>query len=197
MVKRRSFLREESGISLTEAMLTFPIVMLIFAAFVEFGYAMFQWNQTVKALQLGARVAAVSDWMIDADDVEALFPAPSIAQVSTTMPNDGLSRSCSSGNLSAECAAGLGRLVDGSGRWPGMNSFNWRIGTDNVIVTYQRSGLGYYGRPSGAVVTIRMEVQNITFDLPIIGALLGLDDVTIPAMPVTVTSEDLNTDSGI
>ena len=52
MVKRRSFLREESGISLTEAMLTFPIVMLIFAAFVEFGYAMFQWNQTVKAVQL-------------------------------------------------------------------------------------------------------------------------------------------------
>ena len=37
MVTRRSFLREESGISLTEAMLTFPIVMLIFAAFVEFG----------------------------------------------------------------------------------------------------------------------------------------------------------------
>ena len=66
----------------------------------------------------------------------------------------------------------------------------------NVVVTYRVSGLGYYGRPSGAVVTIRMEVQNITFDLPILGALLGLDDVTIPAMPVTVTSEDLNTDSG-
>jgi hypothetical protein len=47
-------------------------------------------------------------------------------------------------------------LIDGQGRWPGMNSFNPRIGFDNVVVTYQRSGLGYYGRPSGAVVTIRM-----------------------------------------
>jgi hypothetical protein len=42
------------------------------------------------------------------------------------------------------------------------------------------------------VVTIRLSSRNVTFDLPIIGGLLGLNAVTIPAMPVTVTSEDLS-----
>jgi hypothetical protein len=197
MVRRGSFVKDESGISLTEGLLTFPIVMLVFAAFVEFGFAMFQWNQTVKALQLGARVAAVSDWMLDEDDVALLFPVPTVVQVGTTMPADGLSRSCSTDNTSDECTAGLDRLVnDAGGRWPGMRSFNPRIGTANVVITYERSGLGYYGRPGGAVTTIRLEVRDVTFDLLIIGALLGLDTITIPAMPVTVTSEDLETDSG-
>ncbi len=193
---RRSFLRDESGISLVEGLLTFPLVMLVFAAFVEFGYAMFQWNQTVKAMQLGARVVAVSDYLISAADVDALNPAPSVDQVGNTTPNDGMSRSCSSSNVDAKCAGGLARLVGGAGRWPGLNAFNRRIGTKNVVVTYQRSGLGYLGRPSGAVLTIRLEVQDVKFDLPILGALLGLNRVTIPAMPVTITSEDLNTNSG-
>ena len=55
-------------------MLTFPIIMLVFAAFVEFGYAMSQWNQTVKALQYGARLAAVSDPLMKEDDFDAVFP---------------------------------------------------------------------------------------------------------------------------
>ena len=45
----------------------------------------------------------------------------------------------------------------------------------------------------GAVATIRLEVQDITFDLPLLGGLLGLDTIEIPPMPVTVTSEDLDT----
>ena len=62
------FREDESGIALSEALITCPIVLLVFAAFVEFGYAMSQWNQTVKALQYGARLAAVSDPLVDADD---------------------------------------------------------------------------------------------------------------------------------
>jgi hypothetical protein len=40
---------------------------------------------------------------------------------------------------------------------------------------------------------MRLEVRNITFDLPILGGLLGLNDITIPAHPVTITTEDLKT----
>ena len=90
----------------------------------------------------------------------------------------------------------LDRLVNGNGRWRGLNSFNTQIGPGNVVVTYERSGLGYKGRPRGAVVTVSLTLRNVTFDLPMLGALLGLDQITIPAMPVTVTSEDLETDSG-
>jgi hypothetical protein len=194
---RRSFLREESGLSLTEGMIVMPIVLLVFAAFVEFGYAMFQWNQAVKALQYGARLAAVSDPMGGFDPVAA-GAAPTADDVGKTIPVGG-SSSCSG----AGCGTGLNRIVYGSagatacgtigpGVRPAMCHLDPWIHLDNVVVTYELSGLGYYTRPGGAVVTIRMSVQNLTFDLPIIGALLGITNVTVPAMPVTVTSEDLS-----
>ena len=76
---------------------------------------------------------------------------------------------------------------------PGICDVNWRITPDNIVITYQRSGLGYWGRPDGPVLTMRLEVRDITFDLPILGVLLGLDEITIPAHPVTITTEDLKT----
>ena len=197
MVKRRflrSFLRDESGISLTEAMLTFPIVMLVFAAFVEFGYAMFQWNQTAKALQYGARLAAVSDSLVLTFDPDGAAAAPAVTDVGNSMPVGG---TWTCGPNKANCdTVRLGRIVDGTAARPGMADLNWRITADDVIVTYELSGLGYYGRPNGAVVTLRMEVSGVTFDLPILGALLGLDEIEIPLMPVTITSEDLDTTPG-
>ena len=58
------------------------------------------------------------------------------------------------------------------------------------------SGLGYYGRPRGAVVTDpdgSATTSKSTFRCS--DGLLGLTSITIPAMPVTVTSEDLSTTS--
>jgi hypothetical protein len=192
MVKERSlrrFLGDEAGISLTEALISFPIVMLIFAAFVEFGYSMFQWNQTVKALQYGARLAAVSD------SVATGFNPTTIAASGTggTAIPAGASFTC--GPALAGCnTTALNRIVEGVGDRPGMRDLNWRIAPENVV-TYELSGLGYYGRPMGAIATIRLEVRNITFDLPLLGGLLGIDTITIPAHPVTITTEDLKTNS--
>ncbi len=64
MVKRLTlwilrFYRSEDGTSLVEGLLVFPLVLLTFSAFIEFTFAMYQWNQTVKAIQFGARKAAV------------------------------------------------------------------------------------------------------------------------------------------
>ena len=198
----RRFLVDEAGISLTEGLISLPIVMLAFAAFVEFGYAMVQWNQTVKALQYGARLAAVSD------SVTTAFDAKAIAASGTgglAIP-PGATYSCGP-NLAGCNTAALNRIVYGStgattcqplgtaGTRPAMCHLNPLIGKDNVVVTYQMSGLGYYGRPRGAVATIRMEVRNVRFNLPLLGGLLGLNTITIPPMPVTVTSEDLSTSS--
>ncbi|TCU14789.1 TadE/TadG family type IV pilus assembly protein [Rhizobium sullae] len=184
----RRFLSDESGISLTEGLISLPIVILTFAAFVEFGYAMFQWNQTVKALQHGARLAAVSD------SVASNFNPAAIAAGGTggaTIPA-GASFTCGP-NLAGCNATAVNRIVEGSAARPGMHDLNWRIEPKNVVITYEMTGLGYYGRPGGAVATIRLEVQGITFDLPILGALLGINDIVIPAHPVTITTEDLKT----
>jgi Flp pilus assembly protein TadG len=203
MVRReRSFLRDDSGISLAETLITFPIVMLVFAAFVEFGYAMYQWNQTVKSLHFGARKAAVSDTLVAGFDPATAAAAATPADAGGPIPVGAIGPWSCAG---AACSSALNRIVYGAAAATAcqpvataraMCHLNRRIGKANVVVTYEMSGLGYYGRPGGAVVTIRMAVQNITFDLPILGTILGLDDITIPAMPVTVTSEDLNTNSG-
>ncbi|MER8745991.1 pilus assembly protein [Mesorhizobium sp. M1004] len=198
----RSFVREECGATLAEGLIVFPLVLLVFAAFVEFGYAMFQWNQTVKALQFGARRAAVSSSIVTG------FNPVTVTAAGTTnggvaIPVGALGPWTCTGSA---CTSELQRIVYGAPGAttcravgtgsPAMCQLNPRIGINNVRVTYMMSGLGYYGRPSGAVLTIRMEVLGITFNLPLLGALLGLNNVTVPALPVTVTSEDLNTNSG-
>jgi hypothetical protein len=196
------FWRDDRGIALSEALITIPIVLLIFAAFIEFGYAMSQWNQTVKALQYGARLAAVSDPLVPdfADD----FPTDADDPLNNgdATPNDStISATCTGSGCEP---ASLNRIVYGSpdsqtcsalvaGAGVGMCHINPRIEAANIAVTYQRSGLGYWGRPDGPVLTMRLEVRDITFDLPILGVLLGLDEITIPAHPVTITTEDLKT----
>lgn len=200
---RVPFCQDESGVALSEALITFPLVLLVFAAFVEFGYAMSQWNQTVKALQYGARLAAVSDPLVDRDDFDAAFPvgASDPLKNGTATPNDAtIAVTCGYGYNPCDPDV-LNRIVRGADNKcyeagdprPGICDLNWRITPDKLVVTYQRSGLGYWGRPEGAVLTMRMEVRDVTFDLPILGALLGLNNITVPAHPVTITTEDLKT----
>ncbi|MDO3432051.1 pilus assembly protein [Rhizobium sp. CBN3] len=195
----KAFWQDSSGVSLVEALLTFPIVLLVFATFIEFGYAMSQWNQTVKALQYGARLAAVSDPLTT--NFNAVFPTEAADPLNNgkATPNDAtISSTCA---YPDNCTPALNRIVLGSDGvcevgtdpHPGICDLDWRIKRENLMVTYQRSGLGYWGRPDGPVLTMRLEVHDVTFDLPILGGLLGLNEVTIPAHPVTITTEDLKT----
>lgn len=200
-----TFWQDTRGVALAEALVTFPLVMLVFAAFVEFGYAMSQWNQTVKALQYGARLAAVSDSVNDNfQPVTAASTAnPALVGKAIDPSQAGITKTW---NCAGDaCNAQLNRIVYGStaaqtcqplgtaGIRTAMCHINKRIEKSNIVVTYERSGLGYWGRPEGAVVTVRLQTQYITFDLPVLGALLGLDNITIPAHPVTITTEDLKT----
>jgi hypothetical protein len=194
--RNRAFWRGETGAVLVEALLVMPILLIVFAALIEFGFAVFQWNQAVKALQLGARLAAVSDPLpTDMTALTADYPEP---QGGAT-PSDPVTISCGAGTTACN-AVRLNRLVYGSDgtcdssfgtSLPGMCDFNPHIKPENVRVSYSRSGLGYVGRPAGPVVTITVELHGLHFTLPFLGALLGVNGMDIPAHPVTVTSEDL------
>ncbi|MBZ7925965.1 pilus assembly protein [Ensifer adhaerens] len=195
-----SFWQDQRGVTLTEGLISLPLVLLAISALVEFGYAMSQWNQTVKALQAGARLAAVSDPLTN--NFAAVFPTDNNNPLynGDATPNDATISSSCGPNL-ANCSAALTRIVMGSDGVcgvagdpnPGICDINWRIQPANVVVTYQRSGLGYWGRPNGPVLTMRLEVRGVTFDLPLLGALLGLNRIEVPAHPVTLTTEDLKT----
>ena len=67
VTRRRGFRRDESGISLIEGLIVFPLVLTVIITFVEFGYAVFQWSQTGKATAIGVpgvRVLVVDDHVI-------------------------------------------------------------------------------------------------------------------------------------
>lgn len=203
MVKRgiRRFIEDERGISFAEAMLVVPIIILVLAAMVEFGTAVFQWNQATKATQIGARLAAVSS-PITGDAAYAGLTADhaGIPEGDPT-PADAVSVSCGAGTTACD-GVRLARLLDGGdgscqpvagAAIMGMCDLAPFIAAENVRVTYYRSGLGYVGRPFGPVSTITVELRDLSFDFLIADDLIpGLASLTIPAQPVSITSEDVN-----
>lgn len=183
------FWRDQSGLSLVEGVLVLPIVILVSAVMIEFGAAVHQYNQAVQAMHLGARLAAVSDPLVP---LTAFEDTPGIEEGQPT-PRAPLSITCTS-NSDPPCnAAGLNRLVNGAGSTVGMSRVSPLIGPENVSVTYFRSGLGFVGRPTGPVVTVVVELRDVTFDLFLLGRLLGVNNLPIPTSPVAFTSEDLRT----
>lgn len=140
-----SFWQDQRGVTLTEGLISLPLVLLAISALVEFGYAMSQWNQTVKALQAGARLAAVSDPLTN--NFAAVFPTDNNNPLynGDATPNDATISSSCGPNL-ANCSAALTRIVMGSDGVcgvagdpnPGICDINWRIQPANVVVTYQR-----------------------------------------------------------
>ncbi|MDX5412149.1 MAG: hypothetical protein LPK02_03800 [Rhodobacterales bacterium] len=203
MVRRAiSFRRNEDGATLVEGLIVFPIILLTFATFIEFGVAMVQWNQTVKAMQYGARTLAVSDPLALglADYFESDYPTTEGGAILNAIDpvvcnSDGCSEGLDlDGTELARLVFGSDGLCDPSaaGTRLGMCDLNGLITRDNVQVTYYRSGLGYVGRPAGPVLSIRIETRDLNFDFFFLAALLGLENITIPAHPVTITSEDLS-----
>ncbi len=198
---RQGLISDERGLSMTEAMLVMPIVLLVLAAMIEFGLAVFQWNQATKAVQIGARLAAVSSPITGDTAYEALTDDHSGIPEGDPTPTAAVSVSCGAGTTACD-AARLARLMDGgdgscvpSGTLSmmGMCDIAPFISAENVRVTYYRSGLGYVGRPFGPVSTITVELRNLSFDFLIADELIpGLTSLTIPAQPVSITSEDVN-----
>lgn len=210
---RRNFLnraiKDESGVTMIEALLSIPLVMMAIAGMLEVGVMMFQFSQTAKAMQIGARIAVVSDPV--ATDMSALtadFPTNSDGD---PVPTTAVSVVCGAGASPCDAAA-LARIYDGGdgacgatgnpGDLVGVCDVAPFIAPGNLRISYIRSGLGYVGRPRGAVVTVRVEVRNLRFDTFILDDLIRyflpsstFGSFSIPAQPVTLTSEDLSTNS--
>lgn len=194
----RQFLRNNEAVSLTEGLIVFPIMVLAIAAMIEFTYGMNQWSQAAKALQMGARKAAVSCPITG--DFDTIFASDPNLGGQIIQPDSNNISTCGAGAGACDVPR-LEQLVCGPDRdcaqteansnWQGMVVYFSRITPANVRVTYEQTGLGYHGRPAGPVVTVRLELRNATFDLPIIGVLLGFTNITVPSFPVTVTTEDL------
>jgi hypothetical protein len=205
MTKRlAALLSEDSGTSLVEFTLIASLLIAVTGGVVDFTFALYQWSCATKAVQQGARLAAVSDPV--SSDLKTLTgleggalpgdPFPAFTRVC-----NGSTSSCSGGTYDANAMATLvygregpstcGSL--GADGFAGMCDIFGSIQPTNVIVTYTQSGLGFAGRPGGPVPTITVQLTGLSYNLIFLGTLLGGAQISMPALSATVTGEDLRT----
>jgi Flp pilus assembly protein TadG len=208
-------LRDESGASFVEFTVVMMTLMVTVLGFVDFSYVFYQWNSATKAVQYGARLAAVSDPV--ASGLRGLSGVSSTVLPGMAMPTFAYECKVTAGNgacTGAPSYSGFGFslpalqkivygrdstgapnefCVDGQKdrRLQGMCNFYNRIDIGNVVIRYDYTGLGYAGRPGGPVPTITVSLQNIPYNYVFLGNLLGLDDINLPGFATTVTGEDL------
>lgn len=209
------FVTDESGASMIETLVVINILIVLVAGFIEFGVAMNQWSLAAKATQVGARLAAVSDpvdsslssWTGLGDPTTnpptGPFPGDAVADNYSILCRGALGTCVNEGGAYSRTpafdAAAMARLINGSsgdcnatGTFLGMCDVLPRITAANVDVRYQFTGLGYAGRPGGPIPTITVSLTGLTFDFLLLGRLLGLNNLNIPAYTATVVGEDLS-----
>jgi Flp pilus assembly pilin Flp len=216
------FHRDEDGASLVEFTIIMMLLFTVVLGFVDFGYALYQWNSASKAVQVGARLAAVSD-PVDSDLADftgldgGLEPGQPIpfnpANPAFRRMCDGATETCTGDGAPDFDEDAFNRIVLGSDgdcgarqdlgdriNRPGMCDLFWRIQPENVIIEYVYTGLGFAGHPSGPVPTIVVRLQHpdcpnggMPFQFFFLGGLMGFGPICMPPMTSTITGEDLST----
>src|SRR4051794_7800803 len=167
----------------------------------DFGYAFWQWSSATKALQLGVRLAAVSDPV--SSDLKTMTGLSAGVVDGDPMPYyqrvcSGATSSCTNGTFDL---GALQSIVYGRGNtacptqpqgFPPMCQIFPRVRPANVVVEYVHTGLGYAGRPGGPVPTIKLSLTGLNFDFIILNRLIGLPQISMSSLMPTATGEDLS-----
>jgi Flp pilus assembly protein TadG len=205
-VPLQTLARDRNGGVLVEATVLIPIVFVFVLGSIDFLFAFFQWNMANKAVQLGARRAAVSDPVSSdlptmtglVNDVLPGQPMPAFTRTCSTSDPTGATGTCTGARYSP---AAMQRIVFGqrgaiacSNTSAGMCNLYAPITAANVKITYAQTGLGYAGRPGGPVPTITVSLRNLPFRFFFLSGLVGFGNINMPAMTTTITGESLSSD---
>lgn len=195
------FLNDEDGAALVEATITLSLLIFMLAAFVEFTSAVHQWNMAVKAVQMGSRLASISD---PVDSSLTAINLPNGENPGDPFDSPWANRVCSSRTTTCTNgtfdAAAMNRIIFGSDGacsspavgYSGMcDVFPAAVNAD-VEVTYAYGGLGYAGRPGGGVPIIQVKMRGLAFDLAILDAFLPSGTINLPEFTVSSVGEDLS-----
>jgi Flp pilus assembly pilin Flp len=199
--ERRSFATNEDGAAAVEFGLLGGFVIMLLLAAMDFGFALFQHNQASKAVQLGARLAAVTDPV--SSDLATFDGTSAGAEPGAPMPYferrcRGATETCTNGTFDR---GALHSIVYGrgntacpatAGNYPAMCRVFPRIRPENLEVDYVHSGIGIAGVPGiRPTPTITVRVVDLNYRFMVLGSLLGLSDVPMAGLLATATGEDL------
>jgi Flp pilus assembly pilin Flp len=199
--RERHFRRDASGAVAVEFGLIGGFFITLLLGMMEFGTAYWQWNQAAKALQIGVRLAAVSDPV--SSDLATFTGVSSTVEEGDPMPYfqrvcSGRDGTCSDGGTYSLNA--MRTIVYGRGntacppapqRYPAMCQIFPRVTPQNVIVEYTQTGLGFAGRPGGPLPSITIRLTGIDFEFVVLNSLLGLPKIAMSGLSATATAEDM------
>ncbi len=209
MAMRRLW-RDEAGGALVEATVLIPILLVFLLGSVDFLYAFYQWTAATKAMEVGARLAAVSDPVATGLNTIPTQVLSSTVAVGDTMPDfqvtcASAACTCTRGScpgMGSYSAAAMNTILFGRGSTScfdaasyytaGMCDIFPRIAAANVRIVYDQTGLGYAGRGAGPVPTITVSLQNLTFQFYFLNGLRRFANLAMPPFTTTVTGESLS-----
>ena len=214
----RCFARDQAGSVLVETTVLIPIVFVFLLGAVDFLMAFYQWNLATKAVQVGARIAVVSDPVADGLNTLSTTVLPA-TPAGNPMPSfdvtcDGATASCS---CTGACTgvgtfswAAMNKIVCGrdntsaaecvystqcqptSAYFRGMCDIFPSITGANVRIRYTQTGLGFAGRSGGPVPTITVSLQNLPFQFFFLNGFMGFQPRSILPASTTATGEVLS-----
>src|ERR1700759_420649 len=96
--------RDEDGGPLVEVAILLPILILFLFGGVDFMNALYQWNAAAKAVEIGARIAAVSDPI--SSGLTAIAENALSSGLASGSPMPGFTVECDGGAASCSCRSG-------------------------------------------------------------------------------------------
>jgi Flp pilus assembly pilin Flp len=207
--------RDEDGGPLVEVAVILPILILFLFGGIDFMNALYQWNAAAKAVQIGARIAAVSDPIASGlTSIANEAVSPSLAS-GGPMPD--FTVECDGSAAVCECTSGacdgmgsysrdaMELIVCGRGGnsacaspasqyFAGMCNLHPAIAPQYVTVVYKQTGLGYAGRSLGPVptITVSLNAASSKTKLPFKFFFLPFAAINIPQATTTITGEALS-----
>lgn len=202
MRRPRLLLRDETGATMVETAIVFPLLLVLTFGIADFGNALWQYHAAEKATLEGARWLATrhgvlgDDSLTDALSTElytASVPDCFVATDPATYPPgtpcsqvpnaSGWSQTCSgAGGGSCSTTVMTGLLTQ-------MQQYAPFITAANVSVQLNGSDMGFVGR-GRAVPLITVRTTGLTYPFPAVGALLGLGPINMPSFASTLAAED-------
>jgi Flp pilus assembly protein TadG len=201
---------DASGAVLVEVTVTMALMLVFILGSIDFLFAFYQWNAATKAVQVGARIAAVSDPVAIGLNGLSAAVVNSFVPPGAQMPNFAVrcERKTESCRCVGACASvgaynpvAMNTIIFGRGSSScsdatsiyraGMCDIFSRIADANVIVQYVQTGLGYAGRPGGPAPTITVSIEDLPFQFIFLSGIMRNGSIPIPALTTSITAEDL------
>lgn len=208
-MKPTRLIRDQQGSTMVEMTIMMSIMFLFVLGLVDFLFAFYQWNAAAKAVQVGARIAAVSTPVVNGLNAlpRAVVDA-GLKEVGDPMPEftvDCFAGSCSCtgtcNGVAGYNATAMNDIVYGRGRTScqastgnysvGMCNLFYRVTPANVRIKYTQppapGGIGFAGRAGGPAPIVTVQLENLTFQF----FFVIFRNINMPRFTTTIMAEDL------